>query len=469
MRQRIWQLVQQNVTALKQSGSFTRNLAITLSGSTLSVVVGLVLTPVISRIYPPAAYGQFAFYNALVGNLNLLTTLAFPAAFMLPRSRFQFLSLVQLTLLVSVTACLVLAGVLIATGPWLRTSFHMEALGNWLYTVPLTLMVFNCNDILVSWYNRDKHFARRVRIDLGSTLISRSFTIGYGLLAGPSVVGMVLADLINRLIGTISLALGSVRHEFGQLLRHVSWRRIRAVAYKYRAFPVAYLPGGYVSMASAQLPVFLLAPVFGSTAVGLYSFSLSLLELPINVLGVAIGPVFSQKAAETYHKEPDRLPGITLNLYYKLLYLGLLPFSIVTVYGDVIFRILFGPKWEMAGVFTSYLGFYYVFKLLSVGTAGLYAILNKQRYYFYGNLLLLGLRALGLGIGAAYHDLHLTLLLFGMGSLMATFAVDLHVLSLLRLPIWRIALRTLALVGIALLAIKLSRWELTHYFPVLLR
>jgi O-antigen/teichoic acid export membrane protein len=260
---------------------------------------------------------------------------------------------------------------------------------------------------------------------------------------------------------------GAVRHEFGQLLRHVSWRRLRAVAHKYRAFPAAYLPGGYISMASGQLPVFMLAPVFGSTAVGLYSFSLSLLELPFNVLGVAIGPVFAQKAAETYQQDPRRLPGLTLNLYYKLLYLGLLPFSLVTVYGDVIFRVLFGPKWEMAGVITSYLGFYYVFKLLSVGTSGLYAILDKQRYYLYSNIFLFGMRALGLGIGAASKDLNLTLLLFGMGSLIATFAVDLHVLSLLRLPIWRIAFRTVALVGLSLLAIKLSRWGLAHYLPAL--
>ncbi|MDO7846743.1 oligosaccharide flippase family protein [Hymenobacter sp. M29] len=465
MIKRLTSVFKSNLSALQQKGSFTRNLAITLSGSTLSTIIGILLTPVVSRIYAPIAYGQFAVYNALVSNLNLLTTLSYSGAFLLPRRRTHFLSLVQLTLLITVSSCIMLTIGLGIVGPWVIKKLHVEGLGNWFYTLPLMLLMFNLNGVLSTWYMRDKQFGKRVGVEIATNLATRGFTIGYGLLVQGNVVGLLLADFFNRISATIALALGSIRHEFRSILRAFSWRRLWLVAYRYRDFPIVYMPAAYIYIASTQLPIFLLAPVFGTEAVGLYSFSMSLLEMPINVLGGAIAPVYMQKAAETYREAPERLPNITLSLYYKLLYIGVVPFSIVTVYGDVLFRFVFGTKWEMAGVFTSYLGFYSLFKLLSLGTSGIYTIMERQNYYLYANILLLVVRAAGLGIGVSTHNLDLTLLLFGVGSLLSTFAVDLHVLYLLKLPVVRIALRTLLLIGATLLLVKLSRWGLTPLFP----
>ena len=143
-----------------------------------------------------------------------------------------------------------------------------------------------------------------------------------------------------------------------------------------------------------------------------------------------------------------------ISLYDKLLYLGLLPFGIITIYGDVLFKFVFGARWEMAGVYTGYLGYYYVFKLMSQATAPIYTILNKQGFVLWSNLSLLAVRAVALGIGLWAHDLNLALLLFGLGSLVATFLIDLQVLSMLKLPIWRITLRTLVIVGGTLLVLK---------------
>ncbi|MBF9143431.1 lipopolysaccharide biosynthesis protein [Hymenobacter properus] len=465
MIKRLTSVVKNNLSALQQKGSFTRNLAITLSGSTLSTLIGILLTPVVSRIYSPIAYGQFAVYNALVSNLNLLTTLSYPGAFLLPRRRLHFLALVQLTLLVTLSSCIMLTIGLGFAGPWIVKQLHVEGLGNWFYTLPLMLLMFNINGGLSLWYMRDKQFGKRVGVEIATNMATKGFTVGYGLLIQGNVVGLLLADFFNRLSATIMLALGSIRQEFKSVLRTFSWRRLWLIAYRYRKFPLIYMPGGYVYVASTQLPVFLLAPVFGAASVGLYSFSMSLLEMPVNVLGAAIVPVYMQKATETYRETPERLPSITLSLYYKLLYIGVVPFSIVTVYGDVLFRVVFGAKWEMAGVFTGYLGFYSLFKLLSLGTSGIYNIMERQKYYLYANMLLLAIRAVGLGIGVSTHNLDLTLLLFGAGSLLATFAVDLHVLYLLKLPVVRIALRTLFLIGATVLLVKLSRWGFTPLFP----
>lgn len=440
-----------------QKGSFAQNFAFTLSGSTIVTVIGFLLSPFMSRIYPPAAYGQFAVFSSLASNLSMITTLTYTAAFLQPKNQEKFLALVQLTVALTFGTCLLLAIAILLGGTKVLHLLNAEALGSLFYTLPFLLLLFNLNSIMSGWYMRDKHFLKRASVDVTTALVGRGATIGYGWWAGGSVTGFLLGEFINRLTSTVSMATGSVRHTFGRLWRTFSWNGIWAVAVEYKDFPLYFLPASFISVLSTQLPIYTLSSGFGSTAAGLYSFSVSLLEIPIKLIGNAILPVFWQKATVTHQEQPERLPGMTLNLYYKLLYLGLLPFGIITTYGDVLFRFVFGARWEMAGVYSGYLGYYYVFKLMSQATSPIYTVLEKQRYILWSNIVLLLARGIGLAIGLLLNDLNLALLLFGLSSLLVTFLINLQVLSLLRLPVWRIALRTICIVVFTLLVLKTIR------------
>jgi O-antigen/teichoic acid export membrane protein len=458
LKQRIQQFIQTNLQPLLQKGSFAQNFAVTLSGSAAVTALGFLLTPVMSRLYPPAAYGEFAIFNSLASNLTMIATLTYTAAFLQPKEQEKFFSLVQLTVILTISTCLLLTGVLMLGGATVLHFLKAEALGKLIYTLPVILLLFNLTSIMSSWYTRDKYFLQRSSIDVITTLAGRGATIGYGWFLGGNVGGLLLGEFFNRLTSAVSLAAGNIRHSFRQLWQTFSWSRVWAVAVEYREFPTYVLPASFVSVLSTQLPIYSLSSGFGSTPVGLYSFSVGLLEIPINLLGNAILPVFWQKAAETNQNEPERLPGITLNLYYKLLYLGLLPFGIITVYGDILFKFVFGMRWEMAGVYTGYLGYYYVFKLMSLATSPIYTVMQRQRYILWSNIALLVARGIGLGIGLWLNNLNLALLLFGLGSLLATFLIDLQVLAILKLPVWRIALRTIAIVGITLIVLKSIRF-----------
>jgi hypothetical protein len=83
--------------------------------------------------------------------------------------------------------------------------------------------------------------------------------------------------------------------------------------------------------------------------------------------------------------------------------------------------------------------------------------MNKQRYVLWSNIALLTTRGVGLGIGLWLKNLNLALLLFGLGSLLTTFLIDMQVLSLLQLPVWRIGLRTISIVGATLMIMKFLR------------
>jgi O-antigen/teichoic acid export membrane protein len=276
--------------------------------------------------------------------------------------------------------------------------------------------------------------------------MGRGVTIGAGLLLHGTGLGLLFGELANRITYFSGLMLSGIYRKVRLLWRVFSWRSSWEAVQAYKDFPLYVLPANYMNVLSAQVPIFMLTSKFGATVVGLYAFSVSLLEMPLNLVGSAIAPVFMQKATEVQHDDPDRLKDITLSLYNKMLYLGLLPFGFLTVFGDVLFRIVFGAKWEMAGMFTAYLGYYYIFKLTSTVTAPIYTVIEKQRYALISTVMLLAARAGGLFIGLALNDVNKALLLFGAGSLIVTFLTDLHILYLLRAPVMRIAVRTVVLV-----------------------
>jgi O-antigen/teichoic acid export membrane protein len=380
----------------------------------------------------------------------VVSTLSYPAATMLPTLPKRFNALVHLCLLLALVGFgLMLLAVLFLHEPLLRW-LNAEALGNWLYLVPLTVLVFNCSNLMGYWYVRTKSFRKRVGIDVSTSLVGRAITLGAGVVLNGSPHGLLIGDVFSKVTAALTLFFGGLHREFRQITSNFSWARIRAVAYEYREYPLYVTPTGYLNTLAAQLPIFFLTSSFGATSVGLYAFSTSLLELPINLIGNAIAPVFLQKATETYEREPERLKQLCLDLYNKLFYIGLLPFGVITVFGDWIFKIGFGARWEQAGLFTAYLGYYYVFKLASYATSPIYAVFRRQRTVLIGTILLVLCRAASLVLGAYMHELNMAMLLFGVSSLIVTFGVDMQILHLLKLPVWRIALRSIVLVLVTL-------------------
>jgi O-antigen/teichoic acid export membrane protein len=439
-----------NIQALRRPGSFAQNFAVTFSGTALVAIIGFLVTPIMSRIYPPASYGNFAVFTLLVTNITAVSTLSYPAATVLTPVKKRFYALIQLCLLLALASfALTLVAVLLLREPLLRW-LNAESLGAWLYIVPAIALVFNCSNIMMHWYIRTKSFRKRVGIDVSTSLVGRLVTLGAGVALHGGPGGLLIGDVFSKLTAALTLFFGGIHREMSNVVRHVSWARIKAVAYEYREYPLYVTPTGYLNMMAAQLPVFFLTNSFGITAVGLYTFSTSLLELPINLVGNAVAPVFLQKATETYEREPERLKQLCLELYNKLFYLGLLPFGIITVFGDWIFKVGFGARWEQAGLFTSYLGYYYVFKLASYATGPVYAVFRRQRTVLIGTILLVVCRTASLVLGAYLHELNLAMLLFGVSSLVVTFGIDMHILHLLKLPVWRVALRSIALVLLTL-------------------
>ncbi|MFY8037042.1 MAG: hypothetical protein ACOVMQ_07740, partial [Cyclobacteriaceae bacterium] len=93
--------------ALRKDGSFAQSYAIVLSGTGVNILAQLIITPIITRIYGPEAYGSYSIFNALSTNIALIATLRFPQALMLPAQERDFHILMRVTLLSALLTTLI--------------------------------------------------------------------------------------------------------------------------------------------------------------------------------------------------------------------------------------------------------------------------------------------------------------------------------------------------------------------------
>lgn len=167
----------------------------------------------------------------------------------------------------------------------------------------------------------------------------------------------------------------------------------------------------------------------------------------MNIIGNAIRPIYFQKAASLYPIEKNKLQDITKELLKYLVIIGIIPFSILTVYGDLIFKFLFGKQWEYAGLIAGILGYYYIFRLISSPISSVLWVIKKEKSFFIFQIFLFFTRFVSLFIGLfLIKDFLLSIVLFSIANVINYLVLIVYVLKKLEIEYKRIIIMVMSLV-----------------------
>ncbi len=324
--------------------------------------------------------------------------------------------------------------------------FHAETLGNWIYLIPVSIMLGGMNDIWRSWNIRVKEFKKGASAKIFSTLFTRFFTLGYGLITKGGSIGLILGDFMSKPSDSIMVQTKKIRASIPVLWRESSITSIWATAKEYKQYPLFLLPGTWLYNLVLQLPPLFLSVYFSKDQIGYYSMTNSLFLLPMSLLTTALGPVFLQKASETFHTRPGDMTKIVKKLYWSLHLSGLVPFAILIVFGDVVMHLFLGKQWQGAGFFASVLGYYFIFSISSYVLNALYRIYKKEKVFLLINIVTVVLCIAGLWIGAAvYRDIRYSIIGFCVANAAGQIAHIGYTLKLANLPAFKYVLLSILL------------------------
>jgi lipopolysaccharide exporter len=387
------------------SSLFARNVAVLSIGTAVAQSIGILVTPILSRIFTPADYGLVALYGAVVAICATVITLRYEIRVLLPETDHEAKNIV---ILVAVLA-LVMGGLFIAVSlvmpESLRQWMGLSDLGSWLSVAVAASIATAIIGVISNWFNRRAEYKTMAALRIAQALIGATCGLTAGFLAVHN--GLLYAQVV-----ALVLALMLFLYFGYQSLNHrVSPPALLAAAITHRSAPVYLLPTALLDVFTLQLPFILITLWFSSEATGQYRMAYAILGLPGALVGGAIAQVFFQRFSAVW-PDADAAKALLVKTWKTLAIFGLAPLIVVMLFGEQIFRIGLGQSWGQAGLMAAVLAPMVFASLISSPTSTTFIVMGLERRILLFGLAVVLYRPLCLYIGYRFDSLYLGLTIF---------------------------------------------------------
>jgi len=393
-----------------RKNEFVLNVSKLITGTALGQLITLLVSPLLTRIYTSNDFGILAVYFSITSVLSVVITLRLDMAILLPADEKEAIDLVILGLLVSfVLSCLVFINFLIFYKPIIEIIGHPEV-GFYLYLVPLSTFFYGSYQVLNYWDTRIKKFNQ---LAISKTLkeLSTAITqLGMGTIIYSGALGLVSGQISGNAIATGYLFTKTLNQISSRMIEGL-WKNLRTVFQKYKKFPLYTSWASLVSAISQNIPAILLAILYSPAIAGFYAIASRVLTVPSILIGNSVRQVYYQKAS-ALNIQNEKILNIFKKTTLYLAFLAFIPIVTVIIWGEPLFRIIFGPSWGEAGLFASILSIWLFFSFINPPTNVNFLILELNRLQLILEFLILIIRILAIVLGFFIYNSVLMSLIF---------------------------------------------------------
>ncbi|MBW1834318.1 MAG: oligosaccharide flippase family protein, partial [Deltaproteobacteria bacterium] len=394
----------------KPSSSFASNVLKLVTGSVFAQGLGVLVAPIVARLFAPEAFGVAALFTSITGIMGVVACLRYELAIMLPKTDEEAANLLAVSLFFVFIITGISVLIIFFAGDVIVGLLNSPDLKKYLWLVPITVFVTGIFTALNYWNSRTKHFGRLSIARVVSSVVAQTTKLGAGFAGFVSGGVLIGTGILGQIVSTVVLG-GQIwrddRHLFKASIR---WKKMIAGMKRHKKFPIYNTWSALLNTASQQLPTIMLAFYFSPKIVGFYALGKTVLSMPMNMVGGAVAQVFFQKASEA-HNRTGNLSQVVEEVFKRLVSLGIFPILLLTLIGEDFFIVAFGARWAEAGVYMQILGLWIFFQFISSPISTLFAVLEKQHYGLFFNSILLVTRAMSLIIGGMTGDVKFTLFL----------------------------------------------------------
>lgn len=371
---------------LYRGSEFVRNVVTMMSGTVLSQMLPILLSPIMTRIFSPTDYGIYGLYMAISGILNVLVTSHYNHAIMLPNEEDESVNIIGLCLVITVAVSILLSIMFQLLNKPIAIFFGIQSIAMWLYCVPLSVLLSGCYSALNYWTNKNCKYKRLAVSRMAQTIIMLSVQVVLGLIY-KDVAGLLLGLLAGQLVSTLILFAQVWKDDGQKFSSTLGLNKIYSVAVKHKSFAYYLLPADFINAFNNQVPTFLLTKFASAAEVGKYNFTQRILGLPVTFISSSLIDVFKQRAISDYN-QLGNCRDIYKKTFITLALLGLLPLLIILFTAPSLFAFVFGERWRDAGVYAQILSVMFYLRLVISPLSYIYYIVGKQREDFILHILM---------------------------------------------------------------------------------
>jgi O-antigen/teichoic acid export membrane protein len=335
-----------------KKSAFVINVFKVFTGTSVAQLIGMILTPVLYRLYEPESFGVFALFTATSSVLGTFSTFQYLQLVLLEKNKESAINALWLCRVINIVFSFVILLAIIFFSSVIDNFITNEILLKWLWLLPLIIFLTGQNEIFSIWANRCKEFNVIVEnviiVAVVTPLVSISLAYVFSNETG-LFLGLILGQISSLLVLSFKL-----KGKYNLSPKNINLQTIKNLAIKNKKFPIYLMPTEIINRFNNNLPVFLISNFFDTITVGFYSLSIKMLEIPLRFIGSAIGGVFKQRASEDYHNLGN-CNSIFLKTSLTLLFISAFPVLIIGIFAPEIFEFIFGNKWVKAGLYSQLL------------------------------------------------------------------------------------------------------------------
>jgi O-antigen/teichoic acid export membrane protein len=361
------------------------------SGPVLTQIIGIFTIPIITRLFDPDVFGEFSAIMSIVAPIGVLICLGYESSIVLANKKRDAIDLFVLCVLITLFITFLSLLIVSYYYYYFPESITKKVNSKFLLIIPVFLFFGGFTQSLRYLNVRDKNFGTISLANVTSTSFEKFFIIFFGFILNASSFILLIGSLVDSIIRPIIYSFKTINKELLVLVRETKLKDLKNLVIKYKKFPLYILPTNLFARLTKDIPVLMFLFFFTSYEVGLYAF----------------GEVFYQKEANSKSKSLDFLKQLLKFNFW----IGLFPFVVLAIFGDIIFTVFLGSEWTEAGTYSQVLSFLIFIRFITSFSSYLAITENKQEYLFWLNIISLAVTILGIAIGGYLENIYISLVI----------------------------------------------------------
>ena len=376
-----------------------KDIATLFAGNVSAQAITLIFTPILARIYSPESFGAMSTILSITAVLSVVSCLRYELSIVLPKDDKTAQNIFALSMLISITIFFFIKLIIfieVVSIGFIATYLKIDFL---VWLVPIAVLSNGMKNCLEYWNTRKENF----RIISNSILIVSFLTTGLRVAFGVMLPENAFWLVMGNIFGILGAAIYMLLKNWDDLVRDYQIKEIIAVLKKYKAFPQFGAANDLINQLSQSLPIIFLASFYSSQIVGYFGLAYAVLRKPTQLIVGSLKSYLLSRMAKI-NRERIEQRSFWKKSTLALSIIGIIPFSILFLWGPTIFTIVFGEKWLIAGQYGSLLSPWLFSSFINPPSTQLFIVQQKLQFKLNFEIITFILRGIAIYTGYLFFN-----------------------------------------------------------------
>ncbi|HCZ8380802.1 TPA: type 8 capsular polysaccharide synthesis protein Cap8K [Staphylococcus aureus] len=301
--------------------------------SGIAQVILIITTPIITRLYSPAEFGEFTIFSNIAMILIPIINARYDLLIVNAKNDRSANILSQISFLISLLILLILIPIL-AISAWLYPNFILDFI-----FIIIMLFLVSLTNIFTNYLNKERKYKVLSLINVFRAGSMALLQIIFGLLSLGSL-GLIIGFSLSYITG-ITLGYKTFKKHFN-IVRNKE--ETKALFLENKNQLVYSTPSILLNSLSFSVAVFFIGILYTNTEVGIYGMAIRVLGIPVTIISLGLSKIFMQQAND-YYIERGNFRNLLLKFSSTLVIVSIILYVPLYLFSEELVNILLGHSW----------------------------------------------------------------------------------------------------------------------------